>query len=69
LRAKTDKIDAKTLAKLLAGGFLAEVWTPDELTRVRRRLIARRGQLVRHRVREKNQIHAICSATWCRGRR
>jgi transposase len=59
LRAKTDKIDAKTLAKLLAGGFLAEVWTPDELTRVRRRLIARRGQLVRHRVREKNQIHAI----------
>jgi transposase len=59
LRAKTDKIDAKTLARLLAGGFLVEVWTPDELTRVRRRLIARRGQLVRHRTREKNQIHAI----------
>jgi transposase len=59
LRAKTDKIDAKTLAKLLASGFLPEVWTPDERTRVRRRLIARRGQLVRHRVREKNQIHAI----------
>jgi transposase len=54
LRAKTDKIDAATLAKLLAGGFLPEVWTPDEQTRVRRRLIARRGQLVRHRTREKN---------------
>jgi transposase len=59
LRAKTDKIDAKTLAKLLATGFLAEVWAPDEQTQVRRRLIARRGQLVRHRVREKNQVHAI----------
>ena len=59
LRAKTDKIDAATLAKLLAGGFLPDVWTPDEQTRVRRRLIARRGQLVRHRTREKNQVHGI----------
>ena len=59
LRAKTDKIDAATLAKLLAGGFLPDVWTPDEQTRVQRRLIARRGQLVRHRTREKNQVHAI----------
>jgi transposase len=59
LRAKTDKIDAKTLAQLLATGFLARVWTPDEATRVRRRLISRRCQLVRQRVREKNQIHAV----------
>src|SRR6266540_3782936 len=28
--AKTDKIDARTLAKLLAGGFLPAVWVPDE---------------------------------------
>src|SRR5215216_3980597 len=27
--AKTDKRDARTLAKLLAAGFLPEVWTPD----------------------------------------
>jgi len=26
--AKTDKLDARTLAKLLAAGFLPEVWTP-----------------------------------------
>jgi transposase len=58
LRAKTDKIDARLLARLLAVGFLAEVWTPDEQTRVRRRLISRRCQLVRQRVREKNQVHA-----------
>jgi transposase len=58
LRAKTDKIDARLLARLLAVGFLAEVWTPDEPTRVRRRLISRRCHLVRQRVREKNQVHA-----------
>jgi transposase len=59
LRAKTDKIDAALLARLLAAGFLAEVWTPDETTRVRRRLISRRMHLVRQRVREKNQVHAV----------
>lgn len=57
--AKTDKLDARTLAKLLAAGFLPEVWTPDEQTRVLRRRIARRAQLVRQRTREKNQVHAI----------
>lgn len=59
LRAKTDKIDARVLAQLLAAGFLAEVWTPDEQTRVRRRLISRRAHLVRQQVREKNQVHAV----------
>src|SRR5881296_1509851 len=34
--AKTDKLDARTLAKLLAAGFLPEVWTPDEQTRILR---------------------------------
>jgi transposase len=58
-RTKTDKLDARRLAQLLAGGFLAEVWTPDEPTRLRRRLVARRAALVRQRTREKNQIHAV----------
>ncbi len=56
--AKTDKLDARTLAKLLAGGFLREVWIVDEQTRVLRRRISRRAQLVRQRTREKNQVHA-----------
>lgn len=43
---------------MLAVGFLDEVWTPDEATRARRRLISRRGALVRQRTREKNQVHA-----------
>lgn len=58
-RAKTDKVDARLLARLLAAGFLGEVWTPDELTRARRRLVSRRSQLVRQRTREKNQVHAV----------
>jgi transposase len=56
--AKTDKIDARTLAKLLAGGFLPEVWPPDEQTRVLRRRVSARAQLVRQRTRAKNQVHA-----------
>ena len=57
--AKTDKVDARTLAQLLAGGFLPEVWIVDETTRMLRRRVARRAQLVRQRTREKNQVHAI----------
>ncbi|HEY8854740.1 MAG TPA: IS110 family transposase [Candidatus Dormibacteraeota bacterium] len=56
--AKTDKGDARTLAKLLAGGFVREVWIVDEQTRVLRRRVSRRAQLVRQRTREKNQVHA-----------
>jgi len=56
--AKTDKIDARTLAKLLAGGFLPEVWLPDEQTRVLRRRVSARAQLVRQHTRAKNQVHA-----------
>src|SRR3954469_22707818 len=56
--AKTDKIDARTLAKLLAGGFLPAVWLPDEQTRILRRRISARAQLVRQRTRAKNQVQA-----------
>src|SRR3954452_22997159 len=58
-RAKTDRIDAKLLARLLAVGFLDEVWTPDDRTQTRRRLITRRCALVRARTRAKNQVHAV----------
>ena len=29
---KTDKVDAGTLASLLAAGYLPEIWTPDTET-------------------------------------
>src|SRR4051794_28862394 len=57
-RAKTDKLDARTLASLLWKGELEAVWMPDERCRVLRRRLARREQLVRSRTRSKNEIHA-----------
>ena len=58
-RAKTDRLDARTLAKLLAAGSLDSVWMPDERTRVMRRRLSRRSQLVEARTRVKNEVHAI----------
>src|SRR5215211_7351915 len=57
-KAKTDRLDARRLAELLASGFLAEVWCPDEETRALRRYVARRARLVRQRSRAKNEIGA-----------
>ena len=59
---KTDKIDAGVLASLHAAGFLPEVWLPDAETERRRRLVARRNPIVRHRTRVKNENHAILAA-------
>src|SRR5664280_1328291 len=58
-RAKTDRLDARALARLLAAGQLDAVWSPDERCRVMRRRLSRREQLVRSRSRAKNEIHAI----------
>jgi len=58
-RAKTDRLDARALAKLLWAGQLDGVWTPDERIRAMRRRLARRAQLVRARARAKNEIHAV----------
>jgi transposase len=58
-RAKTDRLDARTLAKLLAAGELDAVWMPDEDTRAMRRRLSQRSQLVRSRTRAKNEIHAV----------
>ncbi len=60
-KVKTDKVDARILAQLLAADFLPETWVADDRTRRRRRLVARRVHLVRQRTRLKNQVHAILS--------
>ena len=57
-RAKTDRLDARTLAKLLATGSLTGLWMPDERTCALRRRLQRRSQLVRARTRAKNEVHA-----------
>ena len=58
-RAKTDRLDARTLARLLAAGSLDGVWVPDRWTWVMRRRLSRRSQLVWARSRAKNQVHAV----------
>jgi transposase len=58
-RAKTDRLDARTLAKLLWAGELDGVWIPDRETWVMRRRLSRRGRLVWTRTRVKNEIHAV----------
>lgn len=57
-KIKTDKVDAKTLAQLLAADFIPEVWVPDPATRALRGRIARHRALVQQRTRLRNQIHA-----------
>lgn len=64
-KVKTDRLDAQTLAKLLASGYLEEVWRPDEDTRVLRRLTARRSRLVRARTRAKNEAHGVLGRNLC----
>src|SRR5947209_5297260 len=58
-KVKTDKVDARILAQLLAADFLPPVWLPDERTRRLRRQVVRRTHVVRQRTRIKNQVHAI----------
>jgi transposase len=58
-RAKTDRLDARALARLLWKGELESVWMPDDRCRVLRRRLARREQLVRSRTRSKQEVHAV----------
>jgi transposase len=64
-KAKTDRLDARTLARLLISGLLDEVWTPDERTRSLRRLTNRRERIVRARTRAKNEAHGVLSRNLC----
>jgi transposase len=57
-KVKNDKVDARTLAELLAADLVPRVWIPDESTRLLRRLTSRRAQLVRHAGRLKSHIYA-----------
>lgn len=60
-KVKTDKVDARILAQLLAADFLPATWVADDQTRRRRRLVVRRVHLVKQRTRLQNQVHAILS--------
>ncbi len=58
-KVKTDKVDARILAQLLAADFLPATWVADDRTRMLRRLVMRRTHLVKQRTRVKNQVHGI----------
>ncbi len=58
-KVKTDKVDARILAQLLAADFLPGTWVADDRTRMLRRLVMRRMHLVKQRTRVKNQVHTI----------
>ena len=55
---KTDKVDAKVLADLLAADLIPAVWIGDERMRMLRRLVSRRRGLVKRRTQIKNEISA-----------
>jgi transposase len=58
-RVKTDKLDVLVLAKLLAAGWMPEVWVPPVAVRELRGLVAHRRQLVTQRTRLKNHLHSL----------
>ena len=58
-KVKTDKVDAKVLADLLAADLIPAVWISDERTRMMRRLVSRRRGLVQRRTQIKNETAAV----------
>jgi len=58
-KIKTDKVDARVLAELLAADYLPSVWQADEATKALRRQVGQHISLVRQRTRVKNQVQAI----------
>jgi transposase len=58
-KIKTDKVDARVLAELLAADYLPSVWQADEATKALRRQVGQHIALVRQRTRVKNQVQAI----------
>src|SRR5215210_5141129 len=58
-KIKTDKVDARVLADLLAADLVPAVWTGNERSRSLRRLVSRRRGLVKRRTQVKNEIAAV----------
>lgn len=58
-RVKTDRLDSRKLALLLAKGMLKRVWVPSATERGERQVVRTRRQLVRDRVRTQNRIKAL----------
>ena len=58
-KKKTDKIDAKILADLLRGGYIASCYVPNKKIVKQRQLVRYRKKFVQWRTAVKNSIHGI----------
>lgn len=55
----TDKIAARSLARLHAAGLLPSVWIPPQPVRELRALVAQRTKMTRLSTQAKNRLHAV----------
>ena len=62
-KVKTDQIDARVLAELLACDYLPAIWIGDERSRALRRQVSQRRALVKRRTALKNEISAALMRT------
>ena len=58
-RLKSDKVDARMLAKLLKADLLPTVWIPGERERYVRELLSHRRRVMRARTAVINELHAV----------
>lgn len=58
-KKKTDKVDARVLADMLRGGYIAECHVPSKQAMAEKDLVRYRTTLVRSRTMMKNKIHGI----------
>ena len=58
-RVKTDRTDARALARLHRAGVLSTCFVPGEEERSRRELLRHRLRLVKNRTAVRNRIHAL----------
>lgn len=58
-RRKTDRVDARSLAEALAGGYVAEVYVPTPAIREQREVASHRHALARQLTALRNQIRAL----------
>lgn len=62
-KVKTDKLDAKMLAKLLRADLVAESYIPPDEIRRRRNLVRDRKRLIDDRTRYKNRVRSVLKAS------
>ncbi len=58
-KKKTDKVDARVLADMLRGGYIAECHVPGKQAMAEKDLVRYRTTMVRSRTLMKNKIHGI----------